>query len=38
MKVPAAETPSIGTIIFNYGGPGAEGLINMGSTAELYLE
>ena len=36
IKAPAEEQPALGSIIFNFGGPGAEGLVNMAQSAKVY--
>ena len=36
IKAPAQNTTAEGSIIFNFGGPGAEGLVNMATNGVVY--
>lgn len=36
IKAPAEEQPAAGNIIFNFGGPGAEGVINLATSSAVY--
>ena len=36
IKAPAEEQPAAGNIIFNFGGPGAEGLVNLAQSGAVY--
>ena len=35
IKVPALKKPKLGSILFNWGGPGGDGLVNMASASPL---
>lgn len=36
IKAPAEEQPALGSIIFNFGGPGGEGLVNLATSGVVY--
>lgn len=36
IKAPAEEQPAAGNIIFNFGGPGAEGIANLATSVAVY--
>ena len=36
IKAPVQNATSVGSIIFNFGGPGAEGLVNMATNGVVY--
>jgi len=38
LKVEATKSPPLGSIIYNWGGPGGEGLVNMATAAALYMK
>ena len=36
IKAPALEGPAVGNIIFNFGGPGVEGLVSLAQSGAIY--
>lgn len=38
MKVEAVDGPSLGSIIFSWGGPGAEGMLNMAQVTSFHMK